>query len=186
MNYRYPEPGCTNIAAELKATITPEEKKQIEKTYTTNLTALDFYQRGDYELDKYYSDNSNKAALKRAEEMYFKALEYDSTFAMAYCGLAEIVFKRHLFGDSYFSENYLDSALLLANRALSFDDHLAYGYFYRGHYYMTTGKIEQSIKEFEKAIEYDPNFSGAYGTGILYLYRGFYSCRFCKRISIYI
>ncbi len=78
------------IAAELKATITPEEKKQIEKTYTTNLTALDFYQRGDYELDKYYSDNSNKATLKRAEEMYYKALEYDSTFAMAYCGLAEL------------------------------------------------------------------------------------------------
>ena len=33
------------IVAELKATITPEEKQLIEKTPTTDLTAYDFYQR---------------------------------------------------------------------------------------------------------------------------------------------
>ena len=150
-----------NIAAELKATITPEEKQFIEKTYTTDLTALDFYQRGDDELGKYYSDNNNIQALKRAEEMYYKALEYDSTFAMAYSGLSEVVFKRHLH-KSFYSQNYLDSALMLANRALSFDDHLAIGYFYRGNYYLATGNSEQAIQDFEKAIQCDPNFSGAY------------------------
>ena len=43
-----------SIAAELKATITPEEKQLIEKTPTANLTAYDFYQRGREEHIKYW------------------------------------------------------------------------------------------------------------------------------------
>ena len=34
--------------------------------------------------------NSDKKALKRAEEMYNKALKYDSTFALAYIGLGRV------------------------------------------------------------------------------------------------
>ena len=93
--------------------------------------------------------------------MYYKALAYDSTFARAYCGLAVVVFQRHFY-ESYYSENYLDSVLILANRALSFDDHLADGYFFRAQYYQAIQNIEHAIKEFEKAIEYDPNFIWAY------------------------
>ena len=44
------------IASELKATITPEEKQLIEKTSTSNLTAYDFYQRGNEEYQNYMSD----------------------------------------------------------------------------------------------------------------------------------
>ena len=45
------------VAAEIEAFITPEEKQLIEKVPTANLTALDFYQRGNEERRKYSSDN---------------------------------------------------------------------------------------------------------------------------------
>jgi TolB-like protein/Tfp pilus assembly protein PilF len=149
------------IAAELKETITPEEKQLIEKTSTTNLTAYDFYQRGEEELRK--DDNSNNQSLNKAEEFFNKALMYDSTFARAYAGLACVYNMKH--GNeykSYFTENYLDSVLILADRALTFDDHLSDGYFYRALYYMNNGKTEQASKEFDKAIKYNPNYWEAY------------------------
>ena len=72
-----------SIAAELQAVITPEEKEIIEKTPTTSLTAYDFYQRGREKYIQYRLDDDNIEALKRAEELYHKALDYDSAFAQA-------------------------------------------------------------------------------------------------------
>lgn len=79
-----------SIAAELKASITPEEKQLIEKTPTTSLTAYDFYQKGKEEIVKYWMDNNDIEALRRAEVFYKKALTIDSTFANVYSGLALI------------------------------------------------------------------------------------------------
>ena len=120
-----------SIAAELKAIITPAEKQLIEKTATTSLTAYDFYQRGREEFSKYSSDNSNREALERAEDYYKKALEYDSTFAQAYTGLSRVYAVKHYF-DEYFSQSFLDSVLILADKALSFDYRISEAYIIRG------------------------------------------------------
>jgi TolB-like protein/AraC-like DNA-binding protein/Tfp pilus assembly protein PilF len=157
------------IAEELKVTITPEEKQLIETISTANITAYDFYQRGSEEFRKYLSEDGNNQELRRAEEMYYKALEYDSTFARAYFGLARVYASRH-FHDTYFSENFLDSILILADRALSFDDHLAEAYYARAYYYIHHGKKEQAIKEYDKALEYNPNYWEAYWNKGLNLY----------------
>jgi TolB-like protein len=160
------------IASELKATITPEEKQQIEKTYTTNLTAYDFYQRGNDALMEYYFVG-NIPWLNKAEGFFSKALKYDSTFARAYAGLAGVYYWKH--GNeykSYFTKNYLDSVLILADRALSFDDHLSEGYFYRAWYYSNNGKTEQAAKEFDRAIKYNPNYWEAYLQKGNYVYFG--------------
>ncbi len=144
-----------SIASELKATITSDEKQLIEKTSTTNLTAYDFYQRGMNEIND-SEVGYNSQSLKRSEALFKRSLEYDSTFALAYCGLAEVYLRRHLF-NSYYQENYLDSTLILANRALFYDEHLSEAFFARGIYFMLTGDAEQTIKEFNAAIKYNPN-----------------------------
>jgi TolB-like protein len=145
-----------SIAAEVKAIITPEEKQHIDRTPTSNLTAYDFYQRGREEHQKYWSDNNNRLALKKAEDLYNKALDYDSTFAQSYSGLAEAYMEKHYWG-TFFSENFLDSVLILADIALSFDDKLSEAYVLKGSYYYVTGKTEQADKEYDKAIKYNPN-----------------------------
>lgn len=149
------------IAAEIKATITPSEKQLIGKTPTANLTAYDFYQRGGDELRKYFSNISNIQALKRAEVLYYKALELDSAYAQAYIGLANVYLNNHGF-DSYYTENYLDTVLVLIDRALSYDDHLADAYFLRGNYYLNKGNPDQAVKEYDKALKYNPNYWEVY------------------------
>ena len=153
------------IARELHAAITPEEKQLIRKIPTTNLTAYDFYQRGNFEFSKYYIEinfpNSNRAVLDKAKKYYTEALKLDSTFAQAYVGLALISYEKDFWKD-YFSENYLDSLLILANKAISFDDQLADAYRARGFYFSYTGNHEQALIEYNKAIQLNPNEYIAY------------------------
>jgi TolB-like protein/tetratricopeptide (TPR) repeat protein len=149
------------IAAELKATITPEEKRVIEKTPTTSLTAYDFYQRGREELTKVWSYGFDHKTVKRAETLFHKALEYDSTFAQAYVGLAEVFFikryKDNTISENNILNNYLDSMLVLANTALSYDDYLPGAYIIRAAYYTFKGYTKKTIEEYDKAIRYNPN-----------------------------
>lgn len=154
------------IASELHAAITPEEKQLIRKFPTANLTAYDFYQRGraehtKYWIDNYWNDNGKRSALVRAEGLYYKALEYDSLFARAYAGLARVYMDKH-YWKSYFSENFLDSALILANIALSYDDQLAEAYTVKGDCHREIGNTEQAILEYDKAIKINPNDWMAY------------------------
>lgn len=143
------------VANEIEAIITPEEKQLIEKVPTTSLTALDFYQQGREAHNHYWLENTKKA-LERAEDLYFKALDYDSTFAMAYTGLAYVYWDKH-YWDSFFSESFLDSVLVLADIALSFDPQLSDAYTARGIYYNSNGQYDKAIIEYEKAIKLNPN-----------------------------
>ena len=157
-----------SIAAELEAIISPEEKELIEKIPTTNLTAYDLYQRGREEQMHYWLDGDNRTALERAEELYHDALDYDSTYALAYTGLALVYWSKHPW-ESSFSERNLDSVLILADKALSFDPQLSDAYTVRGGYYRTKGQREQAISEYEKAIKLNPNDWMAYrGLGDTY------------------
>ncbi len=149
------------IAKEIEVAITPEEKQRIEKVPTTSLKALDFYQRGTEEHNHYWLDNNNKEALERAEDFYYKALDYDSTFALAYIGLTNVYQDKH-FWETYLSEDFLDSVLILADIALSYDNQLADAYNKKGYYYSQKGKNDQAIAEFEKAIKFNPNDWSAY------------------------
>jgi TolB-like protein len=157
-----------SIAAELEAAITPKEKELIDKVPTTSLTAYGFYQKGRDEHEKYRIDNKNKGALKSAENYYHKALDHDSTFAQAYTGLA-IVYWDKYYLEEFLSEIFLDSVLILADIALSFDDQLAEAYVIRGNYYWENYKKEQALKEYDKAIKFNPNESQAYyGKGYIF------------------
>jgi tetratricopeptide (TPR) repeat protein len=178
-----------SIAAELKTVITPEEKQLIEKTPTMSLTAYDFYQRGREEHEKYWLDHNNNASLQKAEDLYHKALVYDPKFAAAYTGLAFVYWNRHV-SEEYFSKNYLDSVIILCDFAISYDSQLAEAHYIKGEYYREINKPEQSVKEYDKALELNPNDWWSYvGRGDLYfnyyndIVQALYN--FHKAISLY-
>jgi tetratricopeptide (TPR) repeat protein len=90
-------------------------------------------------------------------------LKCDSTFAKAYSGLARLYWDKHSGKEKeYFSENFMDSILILTNIAISHDSHLSEPYTLRGKYYTEIGKPEQAIEEFDKAIKFNPNDWMAY------------------------
>lgn len=164
------------IAEELKTAMDPEEKQLIEKVPTTSLTADDFYQRGR-EVERKFSltnlsafsefsigstDNpSNIQAIEIAKKMYYIALKYDSTFALAYVGLASVYWNKNYYKE-YFSGNFLDSVLILADKALLYDDQLSEAYTIKGNYYNELPNKELALKEFDKAIKFNPNNWMAY------------------------
>jgi TolB-like protein/AraC-like DNA-binding protein/Tfp pilus assembly protein PilF len=162
------------IASELKAIIAPEEKQLIEKSATASLTAYDFYLRAKEEQNKYdESIPSTGISLDRANELYKKALEHDSSFARAYVGMAEVYWSKH-FWESYLSANFLDSVLILANKALSIDNKLSEAYTTRGRYYDQKALDEQAVKEYDKALKINPNsWEAYYKKGELYAYDDF-------------
>jgi TolB-like protein/Tfp pilus assembly protein PilF len=150
------------IAEALEASITPDEKQKIDKIPTANLTAYDLEQRGSEELYTYWLNMFvNKQALLNAEEFFKKALMYDSTYAQAYIGLANIYDAKHQ-DDMYLSENYLDSMLIYIDRALLYDDKFPYAFAIKAMYYTYTGKSEPAKKEFENALKCDPNDGFSY------------------------
>lgn len=157
------------IAGELKATITPEEKQMIERIPTGSLTAYDYFKRGRDEHWRYHFDREkNSKLLENAKDQYLKALEYDSTFAQAYTGLAWVYWDKY-YWKTLFTEHFLDSVLILANKALAFDNQLSEAYIFRGQYYSEIHKSEEAIKEFDKAIQFNPNDWLAYTwKGVLY------------------
>jgi TolB-like protein len=144
------------VAREINVTITPEEKQLIEKIPTSNLTAYDLYQRGQEELRKYFSGDRDQGTLEKVEELYKKALSYDSSFAEAYAGLARVYIVKRRWSD-YFAESYLDSAMKLADIALSHDKTLSEAYRVKGLYYFHRGDFESAKREFDTGITYNPN-----------------------------
>jgi len=151
------------VAAEIEAFITPKEKQLIEKVPTTSITAHDYYLQGREAQWNYYT-TSDSADLDQAEEQYKEAIKYDSTFAKAYIGLADVYWIKQ-FWKTYFYEDFLDSVLFLADVALSFDNELSEAYVVRGEYFNHIGEIDRAIEEFSRAIQFNPNNWSAYMFG---------------------
>ena len=155
------------VARELQAAITPEEQELINKIPTTDLTAYEFYQKG---MEKY-----NKGEIENAEDLFNYALEYDTTLALAYSGLARVYWHKHFnptfFSEdfTFFSEDFMDSVLILADRSISIDPQLSDAYTIKGDYYREHGQEEQAISEYDRAIDLNPNDWMAYsGKGYLF------------------
>jgi len=156
------------ISVELETAISPEEQQIIEKVPTSSLTAYDYYQRGRDELPEFWIEVDDNAALNRARKYYRKALEIDPMFADAYAGLAEIYFVKYKLSGSS-SQNCLDSVLVLANLALSYDEQLSEAYFVKGNYYAAKGFKDNATKEFNKGLNLNPNdWMAYYGKAMMY------------------
>jgi len=149
------------VAKEIETVITPEELKLIEKVPTTSLTAYDFYQRGREEVWKFSSDIYNTEALENAKLHFFKALEYDSSFAPAYAEIANIYYEKFVISGNL-EEQFLDSTLLFADISLEHDNQLALAHSLKGSYYYINGDMGKALDEFNKAIEFNPNDYNVY------------------------
>jgi len=148
------------IAGEIEATITPDEEEIINRLPTTSLAAYQLYLEAN-EFRKNYNETRDLASYQTAVNLYNLSLETDSTFAQAYIGLAWTYQNRN-FWPEYFTENFLDSCLVLADLALSIDDKLEDAYYLKGYYYEANGDLEEALHNFDRTIEINPNYYLAY------------------------
>ena len=148
------------IAKELYASITPEEKLLIEKIPTGNMTAYEFYLKAN-DFVKEYEKTRDLSSYYTAVNLYKIAIEKDSTFAKSYTGWASAYYDRYQW-ETYFKKNYLDSMLVLTNKAYSIDDQLDEVYYLKGVYNYQNGKPEEALDNFDKALIINPNYYAAF------------------------
>ncbi|MCK5371464.1 MAG: hypothetical protein KAQ62_23040, partial [Cyclobacteriaceae bacterium] len=104
------------VAKEIEVNITPEEEQAIETDPTNDLTAYDYYLRGN----DYYHRSYHEEDLRAAYKFYEDAINIDSNFVLGWAGLVSasirIYFHRHDRSEEQLLriKEYLDHALLLA------------------------------------------------------------------------
>ena len=143
------------IASNLKAILTPEEKKLIEKVPTGNMTAYDLYLRAK-ECENEYWKTWDSISNHKAATLYKTIIELDSTFTKAYTGLARAKYDRY-YKETYFKKNFLDSCFILAEKALSIDNNLDEAYYMLSIYYYANGNIDKTLDNIDKTLRINPN-----------------------------
>ena len=78
------------IAAQLHATIAPNEKRMIEQPLTRDLTAFDLYAQAKLLVLKVGFAATTAANLMQAVDLLNQAVERDPEFLLAYCQLASV------------------------------------------------------------------------------------------------
>ena len=144
------------IAVALEAEFSPEEQERIERKPTGDLVAYDYYLKGrDYLLRYTKEDN------QRAIELYQEALEIDPNYALAYAGIAQAYGQRYSrFG---FGPAWVDSAIAVAEKALSIDPDLAEAHLALGNAYWGKGWLPKALERYHRALDINPNYAAAVG-----------------------
>jgi TolB-like protein/Flp pilus assembly protein TadD len=146
-----------DIATELKAILSPEEIKKIEKKPTENPEAYNYYLQGNY----YYWRGSGSGDNSTAIELYEKAIGLDPGFALAYTGIARCLLDQYWYYKDRSedirrkSKQEIDKAFEI-EPGLS-DAHLALGiYYYYGYL-----NYPEALKQFELVLKYQPKNTDA-------------------------
>lgn len=149
------------VASEIKAAITTEEKKLIEKAPTANIAAMNlFLQANDLHN---VADSQKKWELDiEAERLYKKAIQLDSTYADPYAALGWIILNKNI-----------DSALYMADKALHFDAKNSEAFTLKGYVLSNKGMEREAEEAYKKSIKYRPNNAAAIRfLGELYFLQG--------------
>ncbi|MGQ7871228.1 helix-turn-helix domain-containing protein [Sunxiuqinia sp. sy24] len=153
------------VANELDAVITKDEKKQIRKIPTVNPTAYNLYLRGlDYKrlFELQPLQQSWQERLK-AKQLFQQAVQLDSTFADAWAQLGDFYIRNIAYwGNIYLKDQYLDSGLIMINKALKYDDKNWNALALEGRYYLLKGMPEKANELFQELPINEENLSEYY------------------------
>lgn len=142
------------ISTELKATFTLEVKQLVEKQPTENLEAYTLYKIGNYLMFQQTED-----AFRKAIDNYEQAISLDSSFAMAYAGLAMSYLELSGWMVSSPSSEFIPKARDIALKALEINNNLAEAYFVIGAIkYIHEWDWNGAEKAFKRGMELDPNY----------------------------
>ena len=141
-----------NVAKELKATLTSEEKEHINKYQTLNPDAYNLYLQGRFFIQK-----RTVEGIRKGIEYYEKAIAEDPDYALAYAGLADSYYLLAWRGWIPKQDGYIKSKEYI-NKALGIDKNLAEAHSVLGQiltYY--EWKWEEARKELKLAVKLSPN-----------------------------
>src|SRR5262249_13538449 len=140
------------ITRALRANLSPREQQRLERRMTENAEAyaLDLQAQGRSSFDR--------ARKFEACDLLRKALALDPRFATAQARLA---YRLMFMGYYYADASYIDKGISEAQAAIRVDESLPVAYFALGSGYSMKGMEAQARQAFLRALELDPNHTGA-------------------------
>ena len=156
------------ITESLKFKLTSSDHISLARHPTENIEAYNLYLRGRFFWNKY-----SKEWVLKAIEVFQEAIQIDSYYALAYCGLADAYFR--LSNVHFPPREVMPKAKEAAFRAAEIDDNLA-----EAHSSLGLVKVYYdhdwigAEAEFRKAIKLDPNLVSAhqrYGSYLTFMGR---------------
>jgi len=148
---------ATTVAETLQAKLTGSEKSAIAKRPTPNTDAYELYLKG-----RFFWNKRTGADLRKAIDYFNEALGKDPGYALAYVGLADSYGLLEQFGAASATDSY-PQAKAAAKKALELDDTLAEAHTSLASVLQSYDfDFDQSLKEFERAIQLNPNYATAH------------------------
>jgi serine/threonine-protein kinase len=144
------------IARALETQLSPEEEQQVARTPTQNLDAYRLYVQGRGLLDQRTEDG-----MWRAGGYFRQAIDRDSSYAVAWAGLANALW---LFEDYGYAEpgSLLPQAGEAARRALALDPDLAEAHAALGMLHYRNREGSDAIRELQLAVDLRASYADAY------------------------
>ena len=145
------------ITEALRLKLTGEEQRLLARRATENTEAYQLYSRG-----RYFWNQRTEEGYYRAIDHFKQAIDLDSSYALAYAGLADTY---HLLGDySYLSaREAFPKAIEAATNALKIDPALAEAQTSLAYAsFLYDWDWSRAEREFEKALELSPSYPTAH------------------------
>ncbi|MCI0617786.1 tetratricopeptide repeat protein, partial [bacterium] len=142
------------ISDELHARLTGEQKKVISKQFSVNPEAYELYLKG-----RFFWNKRNEEDIKKAIELFEKAINKDPNYALAYVGLADCYVVR---SSPFSREVRLEKGSAAANKALELEPTLAEAYVSLGATKELKWDWSSAEKLYRKAIQLNPNYPTAH------------------------
>jgi len=142
------------LVSALNVSPTGDEIARASARPTYNMAAYDLYLHGQNALKGHQAKD-----IQSALDYFNQAVAKDSSFALAYSGVAEASLRMYgIKKDSFWTEK----ALAAATQAKSLNGNLPEVHFALGSAYSATGKYTEAVAELKRATSLAPNSDGAY------------------------
>jgi len=142
------------IANALRAQLSASELERIDRKPTKNLEAYN-----SYLLGRFFWNQRTKDGFEKAIQYFQEAIKKDSSYALAYSGLADCYILSPYYADWHSNQAYL-KGLSAAIRALELDNNLGEGHislaYIKDHYEWNWFDAEN---EYRYGVELNPNYA---------------------------
>ncbi len=143
------------VADMLNVELKPKSLEYLTAGKTASAKAYELYLEGR----GYYVNSDNQKNLDKSIELFNRAINLDSSFALAFGSLGQAqLFKYQRTKDI----SFIESAIRNCDRAIELNDNLLLVRRTLGNIFIEEGKYEQANEEFQKVLEIDPANSDAY------------------------
>jgi TolB-like protein/DNA-binding winged helix-turn-helix (wHTH) protein/Flp pilus assembly protein TadD len=146
-----------NIAGEIRATVTPDERKQLTASQPVDAAAYEAYLKG-----RYFWNRRTEDGLRKAITYFQQSSSADPNYALAYDGLADCWLALGWYGYIPPREAF-PRAKAHAIQALKLDDRSAEAHTTLAHIIMNyEWDWAAAEREFREAIQLNPNYANAH------------------------